>query len=61
MMDIAVLVEHAEVAGVGTATGEGFLCGLLVVQDSPSSDIAAEHHFADGLAVARHGLHVSGG
>src|SRR6202011_2901940 len=58
--DIAVLVEHAEIAGVKPAAGEGFLGRLLVLEGTLHHDIAAEHYLADGLAVARHLAHGFG-
>ena len=58
--DVAVLIEHAEVAGVKPAAGKGLLRRLLVLQIALHHDIAAKHDLADGLAIARHLAHGFG-
>ena len=42
------------------AAGQGLLGGLRVLEITFHHNVAAEHHFADGLAIARHGLHGLG-
>ena len=56
-LDIAVGMHHAEIAGVKPAAGESPLGRRLVFQIAFHHDVAAEHHFAECLAVARHRLH----
>ncbi|MGY3467361.1 hypothetical protein ACVW0I_004232 [Bradyrhizobium sp. LM6.11] len=62
--DIAMRVEHAEVAGVKPAAFEGVPGRLLVLEVALHHDVAAEHDLADGLAIARHlphGLRIDDG
>ena len=50
-LDIAVRVEHAQVAGMEPAAGEGFVRCRRVLQVALHDDVALEHDLADGLAV----------
>src|SRR5258705_13594200 len=58
--DLAALIEHADIAGMKPAAGKGLPGGLFVLEIALHHDIAAEHHLAGGLAIARHGPHGFG-
>ena len=49
-------MDDRQVARVKPAAAEGFARRLLVLQVALHRDVAAEHHFADGLAVPGHRL-----
>ena len=55
-----MLIEHADIAGMKPAAGKGLFGGLFVLEITLHHDIAAEHHLAGGLAVARHLAHGFG-
>ena len=59
-LDVAVLVHHAEIAGVKPAALEGGCGGFGILQVALHDVVAAHHDLADGLAVARHRGHGRG-
>src|SRR5260370_25027400 len=58
--DITVLIEQPDITGMKPAAGKGLFGGLFVLEITLHHDIAAEHHLADRLAVARHLAHGFG-
>ena len=59
-LDVAVGIAHAEIAGVKPAALEFLLGRRLVLEIALHHHVAAEHHLAQRLAVARHRLHGLG-
>ena len=53
-LDVAVGLQHREVAGVEPAAGERRIGRLPVLQVAAHHDVASEHDLAHGLAVGRH-------
>ena len=51
-LNIAVLMHHAEVAGMKPAAVEGGVGGVLVLQIALHDDIAEKHHLAHGFALS---------
>ena len=54
--DVAVGLDHRQVAGVKPAAGKSGGGGSWVFEVALHGEVAAEHHLADGLAVGGHGL-----
>src|SRR5690606_29909171 len=55
-LDVAVRVDHRQIAAVEPPALEGGLGRLRILQVALHADIALEHDFAHGLAVGRHRL-----
>ena len=53
-------VERAQIAGMQPAAAQGFRRRLGIVQIALHHGVAAQHQFADGLAVSRHRGHGFG-
>src|SRR5437763_1435196 len=56
-LDVAVGMHDTEIAGMKPTAGKRRLARLLVLEIAFHHHIAAEHHFTQGLAVARHRSH----
>ena len=53
-LDVAVRVNHRQVAGMEPACGKGFLRGLRVFQVALHHQVAAKEYFAQALSVSRY-------
>ena len=55
--DVAVGMQHGEIAGVEPAAPECLGGRLRILQIALHHRVAAEHQLADGLAIRRHRRH----
>ena len=59
-LDVAIGVDHPQVAGVEPTAFKGLLGGLWIAEISLHHDVATKHDFAHGFAVAGHRSHGFG-